>query len=180
MKTKIQVGLAVLVIVGVAYWAVSTVRGYRYSGSSIMFPVGSGHVVVTNTGAEAIPIEMRAEGRTTLFRIASTDLGLTESSKRVGSGRDAYYAVTFELPPGAARIDVTRGSGVQLISRSPSHIEAQVWPVAAASARNTVLVASVVILGALYYISRKTQHQWLAALRGVSPKRALRDEEMGA
>jgi hypothetical protein len=165
MKSKIQVAVAILVIVGVAYWAFTSVRSLKYSGSSIMFPVGSGSAVVTNLGSEPIPIEMRGEGRATLFRIASPELGLAESAKRQGSGRDAYYALTFDLPPGQARIDVTRGSGVQLISRADTPIEAVVTPVAASTVRWILIFAGAVIAYALYYISRVTQHGWLTALR---------------
>ena len=165
MKTKIQVAVAVVVIVGVAYWAYTSVRSLTYRGASIMFPVGSGHVVVRNTGEEAIPIEMRAEGRTTIFRVASVELGLSESAKREGSGRDIYYAVKFDLPPGQARIDVTRGSGVHLISRAETPIEATVTPVSSGTMRWILILSGAVIAYALYYISRVTQHSWLAALR---------------
>lgn len=138
-----------------------------------MFPIGSGHVVIKNLGTEAIPIEMRAEGRTTIFRIASSDLGLAESAKRQGSGRDAYYAIHFDLPPGQVRIDVTRGSGVQLISRADTPIEAVVTPLAANSIRWTLIGAGGVIAWALYYISKVTEHRWLTTLRNKLSRREL-------
>jgi hypothetical protein len=165
MKTKIQVAVALVVIIGVAYWAYTSVRSLKYAGSNIMFPIGSGHVVIQNPGDAPIPIEMRSGDRRTIFRVESAELGLAESAKREGSGRDAYYAVTFELPPGQARIDVTRGSDVQLISRSDTRIEAVVTPISASSIRWIVGAASAVILYGLYYISRVTQHQWLVSLR---------------
>ncbi len=135
MKTKIKVAIALLVMVGVTYWALTSIWPRTYSGSNIMFPIDSGYVVIKHAADEAIPIEMRAESRTTVFRVASADLGLSETAKRQGSGRDAFYAIHFELPPGEARIDVTRGSGVQLIARGDTRIEATVTPVAASSIR---------------------------------------------
>lgn len=177
MKTKIQVAVAVLVMIGVAYWAFTSLGTLRYTGSSIMFPVGSGHVVIRNLGEEPIPIEMRSESRAGTFRVASAELGLAESSRRQGSGRDAYYSVTFDLPPGQTRIDLTRGSGVQLISRSDTPIEAVVTPLAASSIRWILILSGAVILYGLYYISRVTQHQWLAALRGKFTRTRLQSSE---
>ena len=130
-----------------------------------MFPIGSGHVVITNPGDEAIPIEMRAEGRAGHFRVASAELGLAESSKREGSGRDAYYTLRFDLPSGQANIHVMRGSDVQLISRSDTRIEAVVSPLSARTVRWILIVSGVAIALALYYISRVTQHRWLGWLR---------------
>jgi hypothetical protein len=165
MKTKIQVIVAVLIMVGAAYWGYTSVRSYNYSGSNIMFPVGGGHAIVRNTGDAPIPIEMRSGERIASFRITSTDLGLTATSKRQGSGRDAFHAVTFDLPPGQARIDVISGRDVRMISRSDTRIEATVTPVAASTVRWILILSGGVILWALYYISRVTGHRWIATLR---------------
>jgi len=173
MKSKIQIGIAILVIVGVSYWAYTSLQTYAYTGSGIMFPVGGGHVVIRNTGDDAIPIEMRAESRTTIFRVASAELGLAESARRVGSGRDAYYAVKFDLPPGQARIDVTRGNGIQLITRSDTPVEATITPLAANTIRWILGLTAVAIVGSLYYISKALDHSWLSALRGKSVKGGL-------
>jgi hypothetical protein len=181
MKIKIKVLLAIVVIVGAAYWAFTTVTTYNYSGSSIMFPIGSGHVVVTNTGDEAIPIEVRTEGRAATFRIASAELGLAESAKREGSGRDAYYTLSFELPPGQARVDVTRGSDLNMISRSDTRIEAVVAPMAPTSVRWIRIASVVAIALALYYISRVTNHAWIGWLRGkISRKEELQSNQTTA
>jgi hypothetical protein len=166
MKTKIQIAVALLVIVATAYFAFNWTRPLAYSGSGIMFPVGNGHVVITNTGSEPIPIEMRGVGRTTSFRVESPEIGLAASSTREGSGRNAIYSVHFDLPPGQARIDVVRGSDVALISRSDTRIEAVVTPRSANAIRWTLILSGGVILWALYYISSVTGHRWLQTLRG--------------
>jgi hypothetical protein len=165
MKSKIQIVIAVLIMIGAAYWGYTAVRMHNYSGSNIMFPVGDGHVIVRNTGDAPIPIEMRSGERVASFSIASTDLDLRASSKRQGSGRDAFHAVTFDLPPGQARIDVTRGSGVMMVSRDDTRIEATVTPMAASTVRWILSLSGGVILWAFYYISRVTEHRWISTLR---------------
>jgi hypothetical protein len=64
MKSKIQIAIAILVIIGAAYWGYNTSRSYHISGNNIMFTVGSGHAVVQNTSSEPLEIEMRSGGRT--------------------------------------------------------------------------------------------------------------------
>lgn len=173
MGTKIRLLVALVVIVGTAFWAFDSVRSRSYSGSNLSFEVGSGNVVVTNPGAEPIPVEMRAGARST-FRVESAELGLQESSKREGSGRDVARVVRFELPPGQAKIDVTRGSGVHFVSGSDQRIDAVVTPKDAGSDRNIVLFAGLIILGALYYISNLVEHRWIGMLRGKLMQRVQR------
>lgn len=165
MGNKIRVIIALVVIIGVAFWAINSVLERSYSGTRLSFKVGSGSVLVTNQGQEAAPVEMRAEGRASTFRIESAELDLREASKRQGTGRDVYHAVAFELPPGQARINVTRGSNVQFVSSGSQRIEAVVTPKDAEGVRWTLGFASVVILAALYYISRTLEHRWIGALR---------------
>ena len=177
MKRMIQMAIAVLVIVGAGYWAFTTATPIQYSGSGIMFPVGSGHVVITNTGSEAIPIEMRSGERVSSFRISSADLGIAQSSKRIGTGRAAYHATEFELPPGQSRIDVVSGSGVRLVTRSDTRIEASVVSTAAGTVRWILILSGVAIVWALYYLSKLTEHRWLAGLRGRRTGAALQTKQ---
>ena len=166
MKTKIKVVVAVLVIIAAGCWAFTSVRPISYTGSNIMFPVGSGHAIVTNPSNEAIPIEMRSGERVASFRITSAELGLSQSSKRQGTGREAYHSVSFEIPLGQTRIDVASGSGVQMISRADTRIVAVVTPVAAGTIRWILILSGGVILWALYFMSAATEHRWIGALRG--------------
>ena len=173
MKNKIIMIVALLVIAATGYWAFDTVRSRTYTGSDLSFKVGSGHVVATNLSDSPIPVEMRTEGRTSIFRVESAELGLRESATRQGSGRDVYYAVTFDLPPGQATIDVTRGSDVYLIANG-GPIRAVVTPLGPEGIRLTLGFATVVILIALYYLSKATQHGWLKLLREKVASRNLR------
>jgi hypothetical protein len=102
---------------------------------------------------------------------------LQASATRQGTGANTYYAVHFDLPPGATRIDVTRGSDVYFITRSDTRIQADVTPMSTGSVRTTLIFAGVVILAALYYMSRAVQHRWLATLRGKLFGRSQRLEE---
>ncbi len=169
MGKKIRVIIAVLIMVGVMFWSFNLVRERSYSGSKMAFKVGSGSVLVTNRGQEPIPVEMRTDGRTSSFRIESAELGLKELSKRQSSGRNTYHAVTFDLPPGQARISVTRGSNVQFVSPSNQRIDAIVTPMSQGSIRTTLILAGLVVLGTLYYISRTLEHQWVNAVRSKLP-----------
>ena len=74
--------------------------------------------------------------------------------------------MSFEIPPGQTRVDIASGSGVQMISRADTRIEAVVTPVAAGTLRWILILSGGVTLWALYYISRVTEHRWLSALRG--------------
>lgn len=180
MGNKIRVIVALVIIVGVAIWAINGVRLRSYSGANLSFKVGGGHVVATNPGDEPIPVEMRAEGRSANFRVQSTELGLSETSKRQTSGRDVYHSVVFELPPGQAKIDVTRGSGVQFISSSNQRIDAVVARKEAGGVRFTLIFAGVVILAALYYISHTFEHRWIGTLRSKLAQRLQRSERTAA
>lgn len=172
MGKKIRIILALAVIVGVAFWAFNGVRERTYNGTKLSFEVGSGYVEVNNLSQNVIPVEMRTDpGKAASFRIASTDLDLNVASKRQGSGRKAYHAVAFDLPPGRARIDVTRGSSVQFFAMDSGRIQATVTPMSAESARVTLGLAAAVILIALYYLSAVLEHRWLRNLVGRVPRR---------
>lgn len=172
MAQKLRILVALIVIAGVTFWAVNSLRTLTYAGSAIKFSVGNGHVVVNNLGAEPIQADMRTDTKSGAFRVESTDLNLRASSKRVGSGRSAFNVVAFQLPPGESRIDVTRGSNVYFNSPSSQAISAQVV-VKGQESRQTILgFTIIVILGALFYISRTVNHRWVAALRNKLPGRS--------
>lgn len=168
MKTKIQVFIAMLVILGAAYWGFSVTRSYQYSGNNIMFPVGGGHAIVRNTSDQPLEIEMRSGERVASFRVASADLGLTQTSKRQGTGREAFHNVIFDVPPGQTRVDIVSGNDVRMIARGDTRIEATVVPVSANSIRWSLILSGAAALWALYYMSSATGHRWMSALRGKS------------
>lgn len=177
MKTKIQVAVAVLIMIAAGYWGYTTVRTYEYTGSNIMFRVGAGHAVVTNPSDAPIPIEMRSGERIASFRVASPELGLSQTSKRQGTGRDAFHAAYFDLPPGQSRIEIVSGNDVRMISRADARITATVTPVSASTVRWVLILSGGVILWALYYMSSATGHRWIGALRGKSASGTLQPKQ---
>jgi hypothetical protein len=177
MKTKIQVVIAVLVMIAAGYWGYTALRTYDVSGSNIMFRVGAGHVVVTNPSDAPIPIEMRSGERVASFRVASTDLDLRATSRRQGTGRDAFHAVNFDLPPGQTRVDIVSGSDVRMVSRSETPIQATVTPMAPGTVRWTLILSGGVIVWALYYMSSATGHRWISALRSRKTAGALEPKQ---
>jgi hypothetical protein len=85
---------------------------------------------------------------------------MTARSTREGSGSSAVNIVDFALPAGTTDIHLTRGSDVTVIIDGSDRFEVTVKPTSLGTARTTWLVAIVVSLGALYYISRLTGRQW--------------------
>jgi len=170
MRNKIRLIIALLIMVGMVAWAINRVRDRSYSDSSFAVNVGSGSIVVTNPGSEPIPVSMRSEGRTGMFRIESEDLGLAVNAKRQNSGRVSYFAVQFDLPPGQATIDVVRGSDVLFVSGSDQRLNAVVTPMSESSARAILILTGMVELAALYYISGRFEHRWIGALRRRLPE----------
>lgn len=169
MKSKIQIVIAVIVMLGAAYWGYSATRSYRYSGANIMFPVGGGHAIVQNTGDQPLEIEMRSGERVASFRVVSADLGLNSTSKRQGTGRTAFHNIIFDIPPGQTRIDVASGSDIRMIARGETRIEATVVPVSASTRQWILILVGGIILWALYYISSVTKHRWISDLRHRMP-----------
>jgi preprotein translocase subunit SecE len=169
MSKSITLTLAVLAIFGIIFWAINSTRQRTYEGADLTFVVGSGSVIVTNSSDNEIPVAMRSEGRTASFRVTSTDFDLNATSTRQGSGRVAYHGVEFNLPPGQATIDVTRGNNVQFISSSATRIAATVIPMGADEAQTTYMIAVVVVLASLFFISNTTEHQWISFVRSKLP-----------
>jgi hypothetical protein len=174
MGKKIRFILALALIVLVSFWAFNQIRERSYSGSKIAFEIGNGSVVVNNRGQEAVPVQMRALGRLATFRVASPEINLAETSKRQTIGSAAYQVVAFELPPGQTAVEVVRGSDVMFVSSSSQRIDAVVTPLNASSSRTTVIFSGLVVLAALYYMSRLVNHQWIDTMRTVIPFDKLR------
>jgi hypothetical protein len=124
----IRAGVAIIIIVLVAFWAVTSIRHREYSGSNLSFNVGSGSVVVNNNSQETVEARMRTGGRIASFRVESERLNLRETATRFGSGRNIYYAVNLALPPGQTEIVITRGADVFFVADSGQSLQATVKP----------------------------------------------------
>jgi hypothetical protein len=164
MKINWKVIIALVLAIGTTVWAVSSLLPSSYSGSNLNFGVGTGAVTVTNPSDEPVPAKF-VGSRSRSFTVSSTIEGVSGSATRAGTGSSSAYIFEFELPPGTSEFTIARGADVEFIADSATRLEARVNPLSADSTRTTIIVAAVVILGALFYASNAVGHQWINFFR---------------
>lgn len=158
----VKIVIALLVIAGTGYWAYDSVRTRSYEGTALQFTVGNGsRVNVSHDAEEPVTLDMTASAG---FAVTSTNTELSGTGTREGTGRDVVFRHQVELPAGTSDFRVTRGSNITFSMEGARGASAEVTPMDADSARSTVLVALVVMLAALYYVSRTLDHRWLKAI----------------
>jgi hypothetical protein len=165
MKINWRVLIALILVAGVIYWAFSSVIPKSYSGSGLSFEVGRGAVTVANPSDMVVPAQL-VGSRSNSFTVVSDTEGLSGSSTRQGSGANSTSLFEFELPPGTSEFVVTRGTNVNFITQTETDLDVRLQPVSSGELTTTLLVAVAIILGALFYISHATDHQWLSLFRG--------------
>jgi hypothetical protein len=165
MRINWRILVAIALILVVLAWAVTSVLPRSYSGANLSFSVGSGPVMVTNPSDEDIPVQL-VGGGTRSYTVSSTIEGVSGSSTREGSGRSVTNLFSFTLPPGVSEFTIARGTDVNFTADTSHELDATVQPLGAGEARTTLIVGAVVILGALFYISRLDEHRWIGNLRG--------------
>jgi hypothetical protein len=69
------------------------------------------------------------------------------------------------LPPGVSEFTVTRGTDVNFVASADTRLEASAQATSADDAQTTLIVAAIVILGALFYMSNATGHPWMKLIR---------------
>lgn len=159
-----KVVLAFVVIVGVIFWAVDSVRSRSYSGANLNFEVAGGLNTVTNLSDDPAAAQLTGSGFRT-FRVSSTIEGVTGSSTRVGTGSTRTHQFEFELPPGTSEFTISGGTDVRFVADTDTELQATVNPMSSESRRNTLIAAVVVVFGALFYASNVTGHLWFKSLR---------------
>jgi len=163
MKFNWKVVIALVLVAGGIYFAVESIRPHSYSGNNLSFPVGSGPVSVTNPSEETLLVQVIGTGARS-FSISSTIDGVSGSSTRQGSGRGITQSFEFGLPPGTSEFTISQGSDVNFVANTATTLEASLQPLGGSKAGTTLIVAIVVILGALFYISRANVYRWISAL----------------
>jgi hypothetical protein len=163
MRINWKVLLALALIVGAGYWVVNSMIPRSYSGTALNLEIGSGTVTVTNPSGEPVPGQLVGVSRNA--RVSSTIEGLSGSPIREGVGNSATYLFEFLLPPGDTEFWVTRSPNTNFVMTSEIPLEVSVQLVSLSSARTVVVVAAVVALGSLFYISHSMEHRWIAILR---------------
>lgn len=161
----IKVLFAFVVIIGITFWAVNTIRPRSYEGTDLNFGIGDGTVSITNPSEQSTSVQLVGSGSRT-FRVSSTSEDISGTSARQGSGSSSTQLFEFELPSGANEFTVSRGLDVNFIATTSSTLQAIVNPVSD-SAYNAILIATIaIILGSLFYASNASEHIWMSWLRG--------------
>jgi hypothetical protein len=164
MRINWKVLLAVALIGATAFWAFTSVRAQSYTGTSLDFRVGRGPVTVTNPSDAPVSVQLAGTGSRS-FQVASTTEGIAGASTREGGGSSQTQVFNFVLPAGVSAFTVTGGTNVTFLSAADTRLSATVQPASETDARLSLLGATLVILGALFYISRTTGHLWLPSSR---------------
>jgi len=164
MKINWRGLVALAVIVIVVFWAVDSVRSHSYTGTNLNFNIGSGPVTVTNPSDASVPVQLVGTGGRS-YTVSSTIDGVSGSSTRQGTGREAAQLFEFALPPGVSEFTVARGADVNFVADTDTTLEATVQSLGEGAVRTTLAAAAVVVLAVLFYISRMTGHRWIAPLR---------------
>jgi hypothetical protein len=163
--TIFKVMFALVVVVGMIFWAVDSIRPLSYSGTDLNFSVGSGPVSVTNPSDQSLSVQMITSGSRS-FRVSSTIEGVSGSSLREGTGTTRTQLFEFELPPGKSEFAISSGSDINFVADTSTKLQVTVNPMSDDSRRATIIATVVVVLGALFYASNATGHQWIRILRG--------------
>jgi hypothetical protein len=163
-----KVLLAFVIAIGAIFWAFNSTRSQSYSGENLNFEVGGGTVSVTNSADQPIAVQLVGAGSRS-FRVSTTIDGVSGSSERQTGDSGVSHLFEFELPPGTSEFTIANGSDVSFVAESDSNLQATVHPQTSGSRQTTMIIALVVILGAFYYASNATGHQWINMLRGKVP-----------
>lgn len=159
---NVKLLIALLVIAGAAYWAYDATYTRMFDGRKLEFTVGNGStIVLTHNADDPLPVAFTS-GST--FSMTADVSNLAGTASREGSGRRASYHFEREIPAGTTELRVARGSGITVSIDAESPVEAIITPLNPSDARNTVIFAGVVVLAALFYISRLFQHRWFALI----------------
>lgn len=164
MKINWKVIVALVILAFGTFWGVDTLRTRYYSGANLKFAVGTGPVTVNNSSDELLAVQLMGTG-SRAFSMSSSSVGVSGSSVKQGTGRNATQSFDFAVPPGASDFIVVRGADVNFVSNSGTPLTVAVQPQNADDAKGTLLVSLIAILGSLFYLSSVNDHRWISASR---------------
>ncbi len=165
MKFNWKVAAGAVVVIAILVLVFSITRSTTYNGTNLSFGVSGGPVTVTNPSDEAIPVQLVGSGARN-FAVSSSIDGVAGNSTRDGSGSSATQTFLFDLPAGVSEFTVERGNGVQFVAATDTVLQAVASPMTNDQMRTTLIIAAVVVLAVLFYMSNATGHQWLNTVRG--------------
>lgn len=157
----LKIVLAIVLIGGAAYWALTSAQVTSYDGSTLAVPLGSGTVIVNNPTTEPVPAQLIGRGTRT-FSIGNSSEGIAGTPTRVGTGTTSTYVLDIVLLPAINTFTVVRGAEVQLITAAPTELQTTVQPISDSEIRTINVIAGLVILGALYLMSSAVGHAWVS------------------
>lgn len=157
--------LASLLIILAIFGAYTQLKPSSYSGADLSFAIGHGTVTMTNPSSEPVAIQVLSTG-TRSFKLTSTNPSFSGTSTRIGNGSTSTQFLDLLLPVGQTEFSVANGTNISFAATTPVLLEASVQGLSEIETRAVIGFAGIVILGALFYISRLTGHRWLAVLRG--------------
>jgi preprotein translocase subunit SecE len=167
----LKVMLAFVIVIGAILWAVDSTRTQSYSGTNLSFAVGNGPTTVKNASDQPVPVQLVDTGSRS-FSVSSTIKEVPGSSTKQDIGSSSTQVVEFDLPPGVSEFTVTRSSSpttqVNFVAPPDTRLEATTQPLNATNARTTLIVAVVVILGALFFSSSVYGHRWIGPVRRMA------------
>lgn len=164
-KIDFRVVLTLIVMVMVLFWAFSSTRQSSYSGENLNIPVGNGPTVITNDSSHVLTVQLAASGTRSAFSITSPDAGIPTRATREGSGRNTRHFIDFEVPPGTTQFQVSRGNGITLTTTGQAPVQVVAAPLNEGEVQMTMIIAGVVILIGMVYLSHTTEHSWLKWIR---------------
>lgn len=165
MTRYLKIIVALVVIVGALVWAVGSLQTRSYSGSNLNFVIGQGAVTVTNPDEQPVSLQLVSAG-SRVFSVSSSIAGVSGPSVKQGTGSTTTQLFEFASPSGVSAFTVVRGTNVSLVTPDTTKLNVSVQSLSESDARTTTIIAIIAIAGGLYYISRTTNHRWIARLRG--------------
>lgn len=151
-----------VIVVGIVFLAVDSIRSRSYSGSNLNFVVGEGAVTLTNPSNDPVPVQLVGKGNRA-FTLASNIEGGSGTSTKQGTGASTTQVFDFVLPSGSSEFTVSRGTDVNFTATTPSSLQATVNPVSSDTVRTTLIALAAIVSVALFYISHLTGHRWIRA-----------------
>ena len=145
---------ALLIMIAVLYFAIDAVQTQTYAGTELSFST-SGVVTVTNDADQSVAVLATASSA---FTLTSDRTSGRLQSTRQGTGRTAVNVWEGELASGITELAVTRGSDINFVLTGGVPINATVAARDAGGNQQVLMVAGVVCLGLLFFMSYTTGH----------------------
>ena len=162
MRINWKIIIALLIMVGTIILTISLLRATRYSGSDLNLAVGNGLVTVTNPSDSSIPVRLTS---TRSFSVSSSIKDVSGNSILQEIEGKRIQNFEFLLPSGVSDFTVDNGTQVNFVASAGTQIELAIQPFNESDTRNRIVVAFIIVLASLFFISGTNDHRWISAAR---------------